>query len=176
MGGHFPWHAVADVLMRLSSPEGSAALHSCKDLAVSPRAFPHGLIRQAPDARRLTTTARLCSHLVPCGRRALPATRLPLARGVSGLSSTPHDAARRPPRIPRKRCGTICFQDSARTLTSQAMCSVRQSPRHARADRAVTATRHWSRTAALRSRHLPRPTDTPYAHLHRAEMPRAPRR
>ena len=45
---------------------GGTALHSRKDLAVSP--CPCG-------------QTRLCSHLVPYGRQALPATRLPAEAG-----------------------------------------------------------------------------------------------
>lgn len=47
------------------------ALHTSKDLAVSPRMLPYELILADASAFLL---GRLCSHLLACARRALPAT------------------------------------------------------------------------------------------------------
>jgi len=74
----------------------STALHAGRIFAVAPPMFPLELILAParmteairsggdPLASRL---GRLCSHPYACARRALPATILHLAMGVSGLSS-----------------------------------------------------------------------------------------
>lgn len=51
-----------------------ATLHPSKDLAVSLPALLQGLARSKTGSLDAFATRRLCSHLAPCGVRALPAT------------------------------------------------------------------------------------------------------
>ena len=67
--------------LKRRSPFGSTALHEGKDLAVSLSGHPETRLQisfQIPQTLPAFRRKRLCSHLAPCGGRALPATRLPV--------------------------------------------------------------------------------------------------
>lgn len=72
----------------------STALHSGKDFAVALPISLSGFIRPKPDAA-FFRLRRHCSHLYPCGRRALPATLLPAEAGE--CSDFPHQSC--PPQV-----------------------------------------------------------------------------
>ena len=76
---------VRGIRTRSSPTDPSAALHTSKDLAVSPLWFP---IELSPKGSLCFRSGRLCSHLVYYYRRELPATLLLINQGVSGRSSS----------------------------------------------------------------------------------------
>ncbi len=71
---------ITHTLERHSVLAYSTALHSSKDLAVSPPVLPQGL---TPKGSLHFRSGRLCSHLWDCSRRALPATLLSSLRSRS---------------------------------------------------------------------------------------------
>lgn len=77
-------HVLPHISLAALQENLGTALHSGKDLAVSPHTFPHKLL---PKESLFFRSGRLCSHLVGCPRWELPTTLLRIAARVSGLSS-----------------------------------------------------------------------------------------
>ena len=76
---HLSGILITQGLGRHSLPKKGTALHAGKDLFVAPSSFneilPQNEYREGASGFRLW---RHCGHLYPCGRRALPATSLPV--------------------------------------------------------------------------------------------------